>query len=199
MSGPICEDLNVVEVGSGSIAVSLAGMMLADNGARVVKIEPPEGDALRARSPSGFLVWNRGKDSAVCDLRGEDGRRAVRAMAEQADVLLVGLAPGRADEWGLDDESLRAANPGLVYCAITGFGSTGPYARAEGLRRRGAGEDRRIQSRHLRLPRRSDFRRRAHGEHRCRAHGGERYPCRARSRVRRPGAASVSTRRSCRE
>jgi crotonobetainyl-CoA:carnitine CoA-transferase CaiB-like acyl-CoA transferase len=128
MSGPICEGLNVVELGSGSIAASLAGMMLADNGARVVKIEPPEGDVLRTRSPSGFLVWNRGKDSAVCDLRGEDGRAAVRAMAEQADVLLVGLAPGRADEWGLDDKSLRAANPGLVYCAITGFGSTGPYA-----------------------------------------------------------------------
>ena len=50
-------------------------------------------------------------------------------MAEQADVLIVGLAPGRADEWGLDDESLRATNPGLVYCAITGFGSSGPYAR----------------------------------------------------------------------
>ena len=50
-------------------------------------------------------------------------------MAEQADVLIVGLAPGRADEWGLDDESLRAANPGLVYCSITGFGPTGPYAR----------------------------------------------------------------------
>ncbi len=129
MSGPICEGLNVVELGSGSIAASLAGMMLADNGARVVKIEPPEGDALRTRSPSGFLVWNRGKDSAVCDLRGEVGRGAVRAMAEQADVLLIGLAPGRADEWGLDDESLRAANPRLVYCAITGFGSGGPYAQ----------------------------------------------------------------------
>ena len=50
-------------------------------------------------------------------------------MVEQADVLLVGLAPGRADEWGLDDESLRAANPRLVYCAITGFGATGPYAQ----------------------------------------------------------------------
>ena len=129
MSGPICEGLNVVELGSGSIAASLAGMMLADNGARVVKIEPPEGDALRTRSPSGFLVWNRGKDSVVCDLRDEDGRSAARAMAEQADVLLVGLAPGRADEWGLDDASLRAANPPLVYCAITGFGSTGPYAQ----------------------------------------------------------------------
>ena len=65
----------------------------------------------------------------MCDLRTEDGRRAVRAMAEQADVLLVGLAPGRAAEWGLDDESLRAANPRLVYCAITGFGSSGPYAQ----------------------------------------------------------------------
>ena len=130
MPGPICEGLNVVELGSGSIAASLAGMMLADNGARVVKLEPPEGDALRTGSPSGFLVWNRGKDSVrVRPAHRRRARRASRAMAEQADVLIVGLAPGRADEWGLDDESLRAANPGLVYCSITGFGSTGPYAR----------------------------------------------------------------------
>lgn len=131
MSGPICEGLNVVELGSGSIAAALAGMMLADNGARVVKIEPPEGDALRRRSPSGFLVWNRGKESAVHDLRDEAGRGAARELAEQADVMLVGLAPGRADVWGLGYDALREANPGLVYCTITGFGPTGPYARSK--------------------------------------------------------------------
>ena len=111
MPAPICEGLNVVELGSGSIAASLAGMMLADNGAHVLKLEPPEGDALRAGSPSGFLVWNRGKDSVLCDLRTDEGRSATRTMAEQADVLIVGLAPGRADEWGLDDESLRGRTP----------------------------------------------------------------------------------------
>jgi crotonobetainyl-CoA:carnitine CoA-transferase CaiB-like acyl-CoA transferase len=128
MAGPICAGLNVVEIGAGSIATSLAGMMLADNGARVVKVEPPEGDALRRQSPSGFLVWNRGKESAVQDLRSEQGRMAARALAERADVLLVGLSAGRAEAWGLGDETLRVANPRLVWCSITGFGPTGPYA-----------------------------------------------------------------------
>jgi crotonobetainyl-CoA:carnitine CoA-transferase CaiB-like acyl-CoA transferase len=129
MAGPICSGLNVVEIGSGSIAASLAGMILADNGARVVKIEPPAGDALRAQSPSGFLVWNRGKESAVHDLRTEDGRASARALAERADVVLVGLSPGRAEAWGLGYDDLRAGNPRLVWCSITGFGPRGPYAK----------------------------------------------------------------------
>ncbi|HXY91938.1 MAG TPA: CoA transferase [Acidimicrobiia bacterium] len=128
MPGPICEGLTVVELGSGSIAASLAGMILADNGARVVKIEPPGGDALRRNLPSGFLVWNRGKESAVHDLHIEDGRRAVRDLAARADVLLVGFGAGRAEEWGLGYDAVHPSNPGLVYCAITGFGPAGPYA-----------------------------------------------------------------------
>ena len=130
MSVPICEGLNVVELGSGSIAASLAGMMLADNGAHVVKIEPPEGDALRTRFPVGLpRVEPRQGQRGVRPAHRRPVAQPRASMAEQADVLLVGLAPGRADEWGLDYESLRAANPRLVYCAITGFGSTGPYAR----------------------------------------------------------------------
>ena len=78
MPRQICTGLNVVEVGSRSVATSLAGMMLADNGARVLKIEPPEGDAARTQAPSGFLVWNRGKESVVCDLRQATGRDALR-------------------------------------------------------------------------------------------------------------------------
>ena len=57
----ICEGLNVLELGSSSVAASMTGMVLADAGARVVKVEPPEGDRLRTRNPNGFRVWNRGK------------------------------------------------------------------------------------------------------------------------------------------
>ena len=66
--------LQVLELGAGSLPAQVAGMLLADNGARVVKVEPPEGDRLRQGLPSGFLVWNRGKESLVADLRTPDGR-----------------------------------------------------------------------------------------------------------------------------
>jgi crotonobetainyl-CoA:carnitine CoA-transferase CaiB-like acyl-CoA transferase len=124
-----CTGINVVEVGSGSVAASLAGMMLADNGARVMKTEPPAGDVARTRSPSGFLVWNRGKESIVCDLRDAAGRDALRALARDADVVLVGLDPRRMEEWELGFDTLRDDNPSLVYTSITGFGPSGPYAR----------------------------------------------------------------------
>src|ERR1700736_2269972 len=137
----ICEGWSVLELGTGSIAASLAGMVLADNGARVVKVEPPTGDRLRAESPSGFLVWNRGKESLVADLRTDEGRAAGRDAALHAAVVLagvpagklaeVGLAghpAGKLDQWGLGEDDLRQANPGLVHCQITGFGPSGDYA-----------------------------------------------------------------------
>jgi len=128
----ICEGLNVVEMGAGSIAGSLVGMVLADAGARVIKIEPPDGDRLRTAEPSGFLVWNRGKESLVADLRGSAGQQAARDLAERADVVVEGFSPGVTTSWGLGAETLRAANPSLVHCAITGFGPTGPYAHLKG-------------------------------------------------------------------
>jgi crotonobetainyl-CoA:carnitine CoA-transferase CaiB-like acyl-CoA transferase len=129
MPGQVCTGINVVELGSGSVAASLAGMMLADNGARVLKVEPPEGDVARANSPSGFLVWNRGKESVVCDLRDATGREALRALASDVDVLLVGLDPRRMEEWELTYDALCEINPSLVYTSITGFGPVGPYSR----------------------------------------------------------------------
>ena len=65
----ICDGLVVLELGSGSVAGALCGMLLVDNGARVLKVEPPEGDRLRHDTTSGFLVWCRGKESVVIDLR----------------------------------------------------------------------------------------------------------------------------------
>jgi crotonobetainyl-CoA:carnitine CoA-transferase CaiB-like acyl-CoA transferase len=124
----ICGGLNVLELGSGSVAASIAGVVLADAGARVVKVEPPEGDRLRTHNPSGFLVWNRGKESLVADLRTPEGQQRIRDLATHADVVIEGFAPGRTAEWGIGADDLRALNPALIHCMITGFGSSGPYA-----------------------------------------------------------------------
>lgn len=128
----ICDSLNVLEFGSGSAAASIAGMVLADAGARVIKVERPGGDRLRTENPSGFLVWNRGKESVVADLRTPDGQDLVRELAAEADVVIEGFAPGVTDRWGLGADILRAANPKLVHCSITAFGKTGPYAAVKG-------------------------------------------------------------------
>jgi len=129
MTRAICEGLQVIEMGAGSIGAAFAGMLLADNGARVVKVEPPEGDRLREQHPAGFLVWNRGKESTVADLRADEGRARVRDLVEHADVVIEGFGAGVAEGWGLGYDDLAASNPGLVYCSVKGFGSTGPYAR----------------------------------------------------------------------
>jgi crotonobetainyl-CoA:carnitine CoA-transferase CaiB-like acyl-CoA transferase len=129
---PICGGLNVLELGAGSAAVSIAGVVLADAGARVLKIEPPEGDRLRNHSPSGFLVGNRGKESLVADLRTAEGQRTVRDLAAKADVVIEGFAPGTAAAWGIGADDLRELNPALIHCRITGFGHTGPYSALKG-------------------------------------------------------------------
>src|SRR5262245_2830085 len=105
----ICAGLNVLEIGAGSAAASIAGVLFADAGARVVKIEPPEGDALRSTNPSGFLVWNRGKESKIIDLRTPAGQGEFRDMAALADVVIEGFSPGVTQSWGVDGETLRAA------------------------------------------------------------------------------------------
>jgi crotonobetainyl-CoA:carnitine CoA-transferase CaiB-like acyl-CoA transferase len=128
----ICTGLRVVELGAGSTGASIAGMVLADAGARVVKVEPPDGDRLRTQLPSAWLVWNRGKESLVADLHTEEGREAVRDLARHADVVIDGLAPGTSDGWGVGADQLTTANPQLVHCAITGFGPRGPFAGLKG-------------------------------------------------------------------
>jgi crotonobetainyl-CoA:carnitine CoA-transferase CaiB-like acyl-CoA transferase len=131
MSG-ICDGLRVVEMGSGSAAASLAGVLLADAGARVIKVEAPGGDKLRHRDPSGFLVWNRGKESLVADLNTPEGQQQVRDLAAAADVVIDAFAPGRTEAWGVAASALCELNPALVHCAITAFGPTGAYAQLKG-------------------------------------------------------------------
>ncbi len=132
MNHTICGGLTVIEMGAGSAAASMVGMVLADLGARVVKIEAPGGDRLRTLSPSGFLVWNRGKESVVADLRTEAGRARVRELAAGADIVVEGFSPGVADGWVVGAAALCGADPSLVYCAISGFGPTGNYSRLKG-------------------------------------------------------------------
>ncbi|MEI8241198.1 MAG: CoA transferase, partial [Actinomycetota bacterium] len=97
----ICAGLNVLELGSGSVAASMVGMVLADGGARVLKIESPDGDRLRTVNPSGFLVWNRGKESLVADLRTAAGQATLKELVAKADVVIEAFTPGTTTAWGI--------------------------------------------------------------------------------------------------
>ena len=109
---------------------SIATMMLADNGADVIKIEPPGGAA--ERQQPAFLQWGRGKRSVVLDLKTSDGVESARKLAATADVALENYRPGVADRMGIGYDEFSKANPGLVYCSITGFGPKGPYRDVKG-------------------------------------------------------------------
>lgn len=117
------------------VAGPLAGMLLADLGAEVVKIEPPGGEAYRHLDPFApgesryFYALNRGKRSVILDLRTEDGRRASQALIRQADLILHNFSTERARAFGLNWETIRALNPQAVLCTVTAFGSQGPMAR----------------------------------------------------------------------
>ena len=108
--------------------------LLADVGAEVVKIEPPEGDAMRGRPPlrdgqsTYFGTLNAGKRSVMLDLKTEAGRRDAFRLAAAADVVVENFRPGVMARLGLDWNALSAANPGLVYCSISGFGQEGASA-----------------------------------------------------------------------
>jgi crotonobetainyl-CoA:carnitine CoA-transferase CaiB-like acyl-CoA transferase len=110
-----------------------ASLALADLGAEVLKVEPPEtGDETRLFPPYRdnvshyFLSVNRGKKSIVVDLKNEEGVALVRDLAARCDVVLENYRPGVMDRLGLGYDALSAANPRLIYCAISGFGMTGP-------------------------------------------------------------------------
>lgn len=131
--------IRVLELGN-YIAAPTAGRLLADFGADVVKVERPgTGDELRRwRLHAGetsmlYRTINRGKRSVVLDLRSDEGREAVLALAEQADVLLENFRPGTLERWGLSPAELEARNPRLVLVRISAFGQTGPLAPRPGF------------------------------------------------------------------
>lgn len=127
----VLEGLLVVELGT-MVTAPLAGMMLSDMGARVIKVELPEtGDPFRAhgggRYSPPFVAYNRGKESIQLDLRSPAGLANLRRLLERADVVLENFRPGVMEKMGLGNDTLRALNPRLVRASITGFGKDGPY------------------------------------------------------------------------
>jgi crotonobetainyl-CoA:carnitine CoA-transferase CaiB-like acyl-CoA transferase len=142
-STPPLHGVRVLDL-SRVLAGPLCTMMLGDLGADVVKVERPgTGDDTRqwgppwAEGPGGresayYLSVNRNKRSVAADLKTDAGRELVRRLAADADVLVENFAPGTLEEWGLGYDALAAANPGLVLCSITGYGSDGPDAGRPG-------------------------------------------------------------------
>ena len=108
----------------------LLGMLLADQGADVIKIERPGGDA--ARSEAAFGTWNRGKRSVVLDLKSEGGQQKAQGLARTADVLIENFRPGVAGRLGIGYEELSSLNPQLIYCSLPGFGEDSPHRNEKG-------------------------------------------------------------------
>lgn len=144
-TGPL-SNLKVIDM-TRVIAGPLCGQILGDLGADVIKIERPgEGDDSRRvappwfREPDGedpgestyFQCVNRNKRSFAVDFAKSEGQEILRQLAEQADILIENYRTGTLARYGLGYEELRAANPRLIYCSITGFGQTGPYSGRSG-------------------------------------------------------------------
>jgi crotonobetainyl-CoA:carnitine CoA-transferase CaiB-like acyl-CoA transferase len=134
MSGPM-DGVRIVDL-SIALAGPWAVAMLADQGASVVKVEPPGlGDigrwvGVRVGGISAMAAMvNRGKRSIAVNLRSDEGRAIVERLVAEADVFVQNFRPGVIDKLGLSYEALAAANPGLIYCSISGFGPEGPYAK----------------------------------------------------------------------
>ncbi|MDD9980539.1 MAG: CoA transferase [Gammaproteobacteria bacterium] len=121
----VLEGIRVLDLGRVLVG-PITGMLLADLGAEVVKIEPPDGDQFRSYPP-GFDAVNMNKRSVSIDLRSDSGREALLRLVEDADVLLENFRPGVMARLGLDVRTLHARNPRLIVCSISGFGADGPY------------------------------------------------------------------------
>ena len=126
----VLRGIRIVEQGT-FITGPCAGMMLADLGADVIKVEAPEGDPYRsyqggAYSPH-FQAYNRNKRSIALDLKKSLDRDLFDGLVREADVYIQNFRPGTAERLGAGVDRLRQLNPGLVYCSISGFGSSGPY------------------------------------------------------------------------
>jgi len=138
LAGPLSH-IRVLEL-SRVLAGPWSAQTLADLGADVIKVERPgAGDDTRAWGPpwagdqsAYFLSTNRGKRSITIDFERPEGQELVRKLAAQADVVIENFKVGGLVKYGLDYDSLKAVNPRLVYCSITGFGQTGPYRNRAG-------------------------------------------------------------------
>lgn len=144
-TGPLSR-IRVLDL-SRILAAPWAAQMLGDIGAEVIKVERPgKGDDSRQYGPpflkdregkntaesSFFISTNRNKKSITCDIAKPEGQALIRSLVAHCDVLLENYKLGDLKRYGLDYESLKSINPGLIYCSITGFGQTGPYSPRPG-------------------------------------------------------------------
>ena len=138
MSGPLdgCRVLELAHIMAGPIA----GLMLADMGADVIKIERKTGDDTRRMVPptvndesAAFMMMNRNKRGIVLDLKSEDGKQAFLRLVASADVLIENYRKGTMEKLGLGYDVLKEVNPALIYLEVSGFGRTGPYADRGGF------------------------------------------------------------------
>ena len=132
MPGPL-DGVRILDL-SNMVSGPLGGMILADQGADVVKVESPSGDATRAVATrrggfsASFLNNNRNKRSIVLDLKKPKGKDALKRLMSTADVVLQNFRPGVVDRLGIGYEDARALKPDIIYASISGFGEDGPYA-----------------------------------------------------------------------
>ncbi len=136
----ILKDILVLDF-SEYIAGPFCGFMLADLGARVIKIEPPDGAEERRiggvprykGNTRMALAYNRGKESMAVDLRSEQGRELVYRLVKKADVIIQNFVPGVAEKLGIDYETLKAINEKIIFVSSTAFGEKGPYRTRKGF------------------------------------------------------------------
>jgi crotonobetainyl-CoA:carnitine CoA-transferase CaiB-like acyl-CoA transferase len=138
MPGPLkgCRVIELAHIMAGPAC----GLMLADMGADVVKVEKPRGDDTRQSLPpdingesAAFMMMNRNKRGIVLDLKHEKGKAALRHLLKRADVVIENYRKGTMEKLGLGYDTLKRDNPGLIYCEISGFGRDGPYAERGGF------------------------------------------------------------------
>ncbi len=138
VSGPLtgCRVIELAHIMAGPVA----GLMLADMGADVIKVEKPTGEDTRRMVPpeirgesAAFMMMNRNKRGIVLDLKSDQGRQALLRLLQTADVVIENYRSGTMEKLGLGYDVLRQSNPGLIYCEISGFGRTGPYAHRAGF------------------------------------------------------------------
>jgi len=133
------ESCRVLEVAM-YLPAPMTGLILSDLGADVIKVEsPPDGDPMRllggdfsSKGGRAFHSFNRGKRSCMLDLKGPDGKEALRCLAARSDVMIVSLRPSTLRRLGIDFDSMRKLSPGLVYCSVSGYGLEGPWADRAG-------------------------------------------------------------------
>ncbi len=133
------DDITVLDLSYKSFAGCYCSSLLAEFGAKVLRIEPPEGDFIRTCTPYGmlyngeglnYLTEGRNKFHITLNLKKPEGREILKDLAGQADVLIETYIPGVMDRWGIGYEQLRERNPGLIFASITAYGQFGPMSRS---------------------------------------------------------------------